>query len=113
MTYADNRVDEMAVAIRNALVEQPGYESVSHLDIDCTALAQTALKALWDSRTVHSAADVPIRAVAYNHADGSIVARFDHEHGVVFGDDRPFPWQNTYLRGHLTILWHPDEEQPT
>jgi hypothetical protein len=72
-------------------------------------LAKAAIQAMKDLRTVSTAADVPIRAVAYNQADGSIVARFDQDHGVVFGDDRPFPWQDKYLRGPLTLLWHPDD----
>lgn len=60
-------------------------------------------------RTVPAAEDIPVRAVAHNHADGSIVARFDEIHGVVFGDDRPFPWEAQYLRGPLTLLWHPED----
>ncbi|MGB8403976.1 MAG: hypothetical protein WCE30_07905 [Mycobacterium sp.] len=72
-------------------------------------LAKAAIAALKDFRTVHSAADIPVRAVAYNEADGSIVARFDQEHGVVFGDDRPFPWQDRYLRGPFRVLWHPSD----
>lgn len=78
-------------------------------------LAKAAITALRAMRTIQSAADVPIRAVAYNEADGSIVARFDQDHGVVFGDDRPFPWHDRYLRGPFRLLWHPSDdptEQP-
>lgn len=50
-------------------------------------LAEAALRAIANLRTVADAADVPVRAVASNKADGSIVARFDEENGgVVFGD---------------------------
>lgn len=59
-----------------------------------------------DLRTV-AAGDAPVRSVVFNHADGTIAARFDERHGVVFGDDRPFPWD--VLRGPLTLLWHPDD----
>ena len=59
-----------------------------------------------DLRTV-AAADAPVRSVVFNQADGTIAARFDERHGVVFGDDRPFPWD--VLRGPLTLLWHPDD----
>lgn len=72
-------------------------------------LAEAALRVIADLRTVADAADVPVRAVAFNKADGSIVARFDDEHGVVFGDDRPFPWSSKYLRGPLVLLWHPHD----
>ena len=61
------------------------------------------------SRTVQTCDEVPIRSVAYNHADGSVVARFDATNGVVFGDSRPFPWQAKYLRGPLTLLWSEGE----
>lgn len=72
-------------------------------------LAEAALRAIADLRTVVDAADVPVRAVAFNKADGSIVARFDEENGVALGDDRPFPWSGKYLRGPLVLLWHPDD----
>jgi len=72
-------------------------------------LAKAAIAALEEFRTVRTAAEVPIRAVVYNKADKSIVARFDHDHGVVFGDDRPFPWSDKYLRGPLRVLWHPSD----
>ncbi|GAT01252.1 hypothetical protein [Mycolicibacterium fortuitum] len=80
--------------------EDADVEQVRHL-------AKAAIRALTDLRTVEDAADVPVRAVAYNKADGSIVARFDEENGVVFGDDRPFPWSSKYLRGPFILLWPP------
>lgn len=47
-------------------------------------------------------ANVPAGTVV-RAADGSIAARYDVERGVVFGDDRPFPW--SVLRAPATILW--------
>ena len=76
-------------------------------------LAKAALRAIADLRTVAHAAHVPVRGVAFNKADGSIVARFDDEHGVVFGDDRPFRWSSKYLGGPLVLLWHPDDGLPS
>lgn len=37
--------------------------------------------------------------------DGTIAARFNEVHGVVFGDDRPFLW--TVLRAPAEILYDP------
>lgn len=101
----DTGLEAVSAAIRDGLLEQ----SYSDAALDHTALARTALKALRRARTVGSAAEVPITAVAYNHADGSIVARYDETHGVVFGEARAFPWESKYLRGPLTILWHPSD----
>jgi hypothetical protein len=50
----------------------------------------------------------PLRSVL-RVADGSIVARFDERYGVVFGDDRPFPW--TVCRAPAIVLWL--DEDPT
>lgn len=99
----------VSTAIRDGVLEQSGPGSGRKIGLDYTAIAKTALKALRGSRTVATASEIPIGAVAYNHADGSIVARHDEEHGVVFGVERAFPWKAKYLRGPLTILWHPDD----
>ncbi len=48
-------------------------------------LAKAAIWAMTDLRTIEDAGDVPVRAVAYNRADGSIVSRFDEGNGVVLG----------------------------
>lgn len=37
---------------------------------------------------------------------GTIAARFDLEHGVVFGDDRPFPWNALALPA--IVLYTPE-----
>lgn len=39
-------------------------------------------------------------------AAGTIAARFDGRNGVVFGDDRPFPWHQLALPA--TVLWSPE-----
>lgn len=50
-------------------------------------------------------ADVPDRAIVLSAA-GTIACRFDYGTGVVFGDDRPFPWGSLQLPG--TVLWEPE-----
>lgn len=41
--------------------------------------------------------------------DGTIAARFwDLEHGVLFGDDRPFAW--TAIKAPAVVLWGPGDE---
>lgn len=47
-------------------------------------------------------AAVPIGTVV-RADDGTIAARFDTERGVVFGDERPFPW--AVLRAPAIVLW--------
>lgn len=67
-----------------------------------------SLIGVWHAaRTLTNPSTCPIRAVVLNHADGSIVGRFDETYGVALGDDRPFPW--TALRGPLLLLWHPED----
>ncbi|RPA57284.1 hypothetical protein EF294_18615 [Gordonia oryzae] len=80
------------------------------LDWNATPTTITELLKAWQSlRTINDPADVPERAIVLTQADGSLVCRFDHGHGVVFGDDRPFPWTSTYLRGPLHLDWHPTD----
>ncbi|ORL01803.1 hypothetical protein A6F55_19110 [Prescottella equi] len=50
---------------------------------------------------------LPHKVIVESHA-GSIAARFDDEHGVIFGDDRPFPWMRLALP--VTILRMPKEQ---
>lgn len=45
---------------------------------------------------------VPVGHVVRSAA-GTIAARFDHDRGVVFGDNRPFPWTDLGLP--VTVLW--------
>jgi hypothetical protein len=47
-------------------------------------------------------AAIPPRSVV-RAADGTIAARFSDELGVLFGDDRPFPW--SVLRVPALVLW--------
>lgn len=106
--------DMVAVVARAICVERFKDRKLdgepTEVDVDQVRhLAKGAIQAIADFRTVEDAADVPVRAVAFNKADGSIVARFDEENGVVFGEDRPFPWSSEYLRGPLVLLWHPDD----
>ncbi|MGE2733825.1 hypothetical protein [Mycolicibacterium vaccae] len=45
---------------------------------------------------------VPRGSVVRSDA-GTIACRFDGRNGVVFGDDRPFPWHKLSLP--VTVLW--------
>ncbi|ACZ29593.1 hypothetical protein Xcel_0554 [Xylanimonas cellulosilytica DSM 15894] len=59
---------------------------------------------------VESAADLaamPDGTVVRSDA-GTIACRFDAQHGVVFGDDRPFPWAT--LRLPVVVLYRPDRD---
>ena len=46
--------------------------------------------------------DAPVGTVV-RAADGTIAARYDHQRGVIFGDDRPFPWE--VLQAPAVVLW--------
>ncbi|WP_299091895.1 hypothetical protein [uncultured Microbacterium sp.] len=46
--------------------------------------------------TVAQLQDVPIGTIVRSAA-GTIASRFDQDNGVVFGDDRPFPWEMLQL----------------
>ncbi|ANW63988.1 hypothetical protein BCA37_10630 [Mycobacterium sp. djl-10] len=52
---------------------------------------------------------VPRGAVVLSRA-GTIAARFDATNGVVFGDDRPFPWRELALP--VVVLWSPEQPAP-
>lgn len=59
-------------------------------------------------RIIETPADLdrlPARSVVRSSA-GTIAARFDGRNGVVFGDDRPFPWHQLALPA--TVLWSPE-----
>lgn len=48
-----------------------------------------------------------VRGTVVHAKDGTIACRYDAERGVVFGDERPFPW--SLLRAPATVLWSPEE----
>ena len=49
------------------------------------------------------------RGVVVRAKDGTIAARFDSEYGVVFGDDRPFPW--SVLQAPAVVLWEAEADR--
>lgn len=51
--------------------------------------------------------DVPA-GIVVRAKDGTIAARHPSGVGVVFGDDRPFPW--SVLRAPATVLYEPGQE---
>ena len=54
--------------------------------------------------TVEQLDRVPAGAIVQSAA-GSIACRFDDRNGVVFGDDRPFPWHKLALPALLIPGW--------
>jgi len=48
---------------------------------------------------------LPVGSVVRSAAD-TIAARYDSQRGVVFGDDRSFPWSNLNLPA--TVLYRPE-----
>ncbi len=43
--------------------------------------------------------------VVVRSSSGTIATRFDSTRGVIFGDDRSFPWKRLSLP--VTVLWQP------
>lgn len=64
---------------------------------------------MWrEARTIHTSdqlASLP-RGTVVESAAETIGAHCGDQRGVVFGDDRPFGWQNLALPA--VVLWHPD-----
>ena len=56
------------------------------------------------------AGTVPDGSIVRSNA-GTIACRFDYGAGVVFGDDRPFPWGSLDLP--VTVLWTPEDRPMT
>lgn len=64
----------------------------------------------WEGRRLTTDAEVAAvsTGTVVRAADGTIAARFDVERGVVFGDDRPFPWR--VLKAPALVLWAASDE---
>ena len=56
--------------------------------------------------TVQALKDLPV-GVVVRSAAGTIACRADESAGVVFGDDRPFPWTSLMLPAR--VVWRPHE----
>lgn len=54
--------------------------------------------------TPEQLAAVPVGAIVRSAA-GTIACRYDATRGVIFGDDRSFPWHKLHLP--CRILWQP------
>lgn len=81
----------------------------------CNTLAAEVLAAEARTRTVKSAralANLPVGTVVLS-ASGTIACRVedhpDHARGVVFGDERTFPWNLLSLP--VTVLHHPKQDR--
>ena len=83
-------------------------ELTEHIEDELVGYASTAELVL-EARlisTVEELDRLPVGAVVRS-AEGTIACRFDATRGVVFGDERPFPWLRLALKA--SVLWHPDE----
>lgn len=47
---------------------------------------------------------IPVGTVVLSAA-GTIACRYDQDHGVVFGDERPFPWEALHKEFPLQVLY--------
>ena len=56
--------------------------------------------------TVQALKDLPV-GVVVRSAAGTIACRADESAGVVFGDERPFPWTSLMLPAR--VIWRPHE----
>jgi hypothetical protein len=99
-------------------VQQPPSPSISCAG--CSVLSQTPqehathVETIWRAAHTITAAEqldaLPAGTVVRSAA-GTIAARFDATRGVVFGDDRPFPWQRLEL--DALVLWElPNDSHP-
>lgn len=80
-----------------------------HIEDELFRYASTAelvLQARTTITTVEELDRLPV-GVVVRSAEGTIACRFDATRGVVFGDDRPFPWLRLALTAR--VLWTPDE----
>lgn len=90
------------------------WAHVNFRDDEVSEAADAILGAGWrpPARVIETVeqlvADVPDRAIVLSAA-GTIACRFDYGTGVVFGDDRPFPW--TTLQLPAAVLWEPEVDR--
>ena len=57
-------------------------------------------------KTVHALKALPVEVVVLSAA-GTIACRADESAGVVFGDERPFPWTSLMLPAR--VIWRPHD----
>ncbi|NTY62116.1 hypothetical protein [Mycolicibacterium sphagni] len=88
--------DELAASLTERIEDELfGYASTAELLLEARTI-----------RTVEELDRLPV-GVVVRSAEGSIACRFDATRGVVFGDERPFPWVRLALTAR--VLWTPDE----
>lgn len=88
--------DELAASLTERIEDELfGYASTAELVLEARTIS-----------TVEELDRLPI-GVVVRSAEGSIACRFDATRGVVFGDERPFPWLRLALTAR--VLWTPDE----
>ncbi|MBU8821487.1 hypothetical protein [Mycolicibacterium goodii] len=87
---------ELAASLTERIEDELfGYASTAELLLEARTI-----------RTVEELDRLPV-GVVVRSAEGSIACRFDATRGVVFGDERPFPWVRLALTAR--VLWTPDE----
>lgn len=95
-----------------AVVEYPEWDSPENvgkpLYIEDAESAVTAYLAVTQPivETVQALKDLPV-GVVVRSAAGTIACRADESAGVVFGDDRPFPWTSLMLPAR--VIWRPHD----
>lgn len=99
--------DTLAALIRSEYVTRPeGARPAPRV------LAGAILAAGWrpPAQVIETAEDLAAveRGTIVHNSDGTIACRFDEQYGVVFGDDRPFPW--SILTPPVFVVWSPTEK---
>ncbi|CAN5734382.1 hypothetical protein BH09ACT7_BH09ACT7_45670 [soil metagenome] len=88
--------DELAASLTEHIEDELfGYASTAELMLEARTIS-----------TVEELDRLPV-GVVVRSAEGTIACRFDATRGVVFGDDRPFPWLR--LASTARVLWTPDQ----
>ena len=108
MTTLDPRGLEAAA---EAVGRHIHYSRLSHNCHRCRRTAESAVTAYLDVahpvvETVQALKDLPV-GVVVRSAAGTIACRADECNGVVFGDERPFPWTSLMLPAR--VIWRPHD----
>lgn len=88
------------------IAEDPWANWAAHVPVDLAA-ELLALRKVQTARHIETNSELHAvePGTVVRATDGTIAARFNKTHGVVFGDDRPFPW--IVLRAPAEILFDP------
>lgn len=99
-----NDLSHLSTLIHNAIARnlgRPFYKAAEEAASEITAAGYARRRLI---ATVDELEALPPGVVVAT-SGGTIAARFDDQHGVVFGDDRPFPWHVLEVEFPATVLW--------